>query len=162
MRNLQIQSRVATQQGAVLITALIMLVILTLLGLSSISTTTMEERMAANTQEITRAFQAASTGLAKVFNDEDAFATNNTLEADGTADDPYDKSDTTVGGTGGYAYNATATYNAVYRQSTVPPRGSGWDNTFSYYHFTLSATGSTDTGATTTIHAGAYQVGRAQ
>ncbi len=149
------------QRGAVLITALIMLVILTLLGLSSISTTTMEERMSANSQDITRAFQAASTGLTQVFNDEEAFDTTNTLESDGTVDDPYDKT-AEVGATGTYAYDATSDFNSVYRQSTVPPRGSGWDSTFAYYHFDLSATGSTDTGATTTIHAGAYQVGRAQ
>lgn len=151
----------AKQQGAVLITALIMLVILTLLGLSSISTTTMEERMSANSQEITRAFQAASTGLAQVFDDEEAFATTNTLTVDGTADDPYDKS-ASVGSSGTYAYNATTKFNSVYRQSTVPPRGSGWDSSYAFYHFDLSASGSTDTGATTTIHAGAYQVGRAQ
>lgn len=149
------------QNGAVLITALIMLVILTLLGLSSISTTTMEERMSANSQEMTRAFQAASTGISLVLGDEDAFATTNTEVTDGTASDPYDKS-ADVGGTGTNAYAATAEYNSVYRQSTVPPRGSGWDATYAFYHFDLSATGSTDTGATSTLHAGAYQVGRAQ
>lgn len=161
MINLRTGVRPLQQRGAVLITALIMLVILTLLGLSSISTTTMEERMSANTQEITRAFQAASTGIAQVFNDEDAFATTNTQVTDGTSSDPYDKS-ASVGSSGSHAYNATAQYNSVYRQSTVPPRGSGWDSSYAFYHFDLSATGSTDTGATSTIHAGAYQVGRAQ
>jgi len=161
MLNSRLHDFPVQQQGAVLITALIMLVILTLLGLSSISTTTMEERMAANTQEITRAFQAASTGIAQVFNDEDAFATTNTLVTDGTADDPYDKT-ASVGATGTNSYAATTDFNSVYRQMTVPPRGSGWDATYGFYHFDLSATGSTDTGATTTIHAGAYQVGRAQ
>jgi type IV pilus assembly protein PilX len=153
---------VTHQNGAVLITALVMLVILTLLGLSSISTTTMEERMAANNQEILRAFQAASSGLAMVFDDEDAFATNNTEETDGTGSDPFDKN-ANVGATGGgNPYAATTVYNSIYRQSTAPPRGSGWDSNFAYYHFNLSATGSTNTGANTTIHAGAYQVGRAQ
>ena len=152
----------SNQSGAVLVTALIMLVILTLLGLSSMTTTTMEERMAANSQEILRAFQAASSGLTLVFNDEDAFATNNTKETDdGTANDPYDKN-AAVGATGSDGYNSNTVYNSVYRQNTTPPRGSGWDSTFAYYHFDLSATGSTDSGATTTIHAGAYQVGRAQ
>lgn len=149
------------QGGAVLITALIMLVLLTLLGLSSISSTTMEERMAANSQEIARAFQAASSGIALVFSDEEAFATANTLLSDDTVDDPYDKN-SDVGATGAYSYNANTVYNSVYRQMTTPPRGSGWDNTYGFYHFDLSATGSTDTGATTTIHAGAYQVGRAE
>lgn len=161
MSRSHIHMNLLRQEGAVLITALIMLVILTLLGLSSINTTTMEERMAANTQDITRAFQAASTGLAQVFNDEDAFSTTNTLVADGTVDDPYDKS-ASVGGSGADAYGASTEFNSVYRQMTVPPRGSGWDATYGFYHFDLSASGETDSGATTTIHAGAYQVGRAQ
>ncbi len=161
MSRSHIHTNLLRQEGAVLITALIMLVILTLLGLSSINTTTMEERMAANTQDITRAFQAASTGLAQVFNDEDAFSTTNTLVTDGTADDLYAKS-ADVGGSGADAYGATTNFNSVYRQMTVPPRGSGWDATYGFYHFDLSASGATDSGATTTIHAGAYQVGRAQ
>ena len=149
------------QHGAALFTALILLIILTLLGLSAMTTTTMEERMAANSQENVRAFQAASTGLSLVLSDEAAFDTTNTQETDGTADDPYDKTDTSIGGSGSYAYNAAATYNSVYRQSTVPPRGSGWDSTYAYYHFDLTATGSTDSGASSTLHAGAYQVGKA-
>jgi Tfp pilus assembly protein PilX len=158
------------QQGAVLVTALILLVLLTMLGVTSMSTTTMEERMAANSQEINRAFQAASTGLEIVFNDGKAFDTRNTIETDGGSNDPYsdpddptrDKSDSTVGGTGSNAYLAKATYNSVYRQSTTPPRGSGWDSTFAYYHFDLSSTGTTASGASSTLHAGAYQVGKAQ
>ena len=149
------------QAGAVLITALIMLVLLTLLGIGSITTTTMEERMAANNQEISRAFQAASSGLSMVFSDEDAFATTNTEASDGTVDDPYNKN-AAVGATGDHAYNANTTYNSVFRQVTVPPRGSGWDNTYGFYHFNLSATGRTDSGAVSTIHAGAVQVGRAE
>ena len=158
------------QQGAVLITALILLVLLTMLGITSMSTTTMEERMAANSQEMNRAFQAASTGLEIVFDDGKAFDTRNTIETDGGADDPYsdpddptkDKSDSTIGGSGAGAYIATATYDSVYRQSTTPPRGSGWDSTFAYYHFDLSSTGTTASGASASLHAGAYQVGKAQ
>lgn len=161
MTQSRIQNIPARQQGAILITALIMLVILTLLGLSSISTTTMEERMSANSQDISRAFQAASTGIAKVFNDEAAFATVNTISTDGVSGDPYDKS-ASVGAGGTNSYGATTKYNSVYRQMTVPPRGSGWDATYGFYHFDLSASGNTDSGATTTLHAGAYQVGRAQ
>lgn len=156
-----------SQQGAVLITALMLLVILTILGITSMSTTTMEERMAANSQEINRAFQAASTGLEIVFNDGKAFDTRNTVDSNHTASDTYsdstdptkDKSDDTVGGTG---YQARVTYDSVYRQSTSPPRGSGWDSTYAYYHFDLSSTGTTASGASSTVHGGAYQVGKAQ
>ena len=153
---------IKNQNGAVLITALVMLVLLTMLGLSSLTSTTMEERMAANSQEINRAFQAASSGLELVFSDEEAFNTTNTKDLDGTVNDNYFKSDTSIGGdtslTG--AYSASTSYNAYFQQQVSAPRGSGWDSTFAFYYFDLSASGSTNSGASTTLHAGAYQVGK--
>lgn len=143
------------QKGAVLITALVFLLILTILAVTSMTTNTLEEKMAANSQEINRAFQTAETGVEIAMSDEAAFSTANTKESDGTAGDPYPEK--TMSGIG--SYGATATYNAIYRQQTRPPRGSKWDSSFSMYHFDLSATGRTATGATTTIHAGAYQIG---
>ena len=71
-------NRINSQKGAALITALVMLVILTMLGLSSIMTNTMNERMAANSQEVNRAFQAAETGLDLGYADADSFNINNT------------------------------------------------------------------------------------
>ena len=150
------------EQGAALITALVLLVLMTLLALSTMTTSSLEERMASNTQESIRAFQAASTGLELVFNDEAAFDTTLTAAADGTADDRFDKTDNNIGGAATGYYNATSTYNSIYRESTSPPRGSGWDSTYAYYHFDLSAEGSTDSGAAAALHAGAYQVGKAQ
>lgn len=143
------------QNGAALITALVFLVIMTMLALSSMSTNTLEEKMAANSQEINRAFQTAETGLELVFDDEAAFNTVHRKELDGTADDTYDKSMGNIGD-----YDASATYNAIYRGQTIPPRGSGWDTTMAFYQFDLSSTGSTLSGATTTVHGGAYQIGK--
>jgi type IV pilus assembly protein PilX len=51
------------QSGAVLVISLIILLILTLLGMSSIQTTTLEERMAGNTLSTTTALQAAEGSL---------------------------------------------------------------------------------------------------
>ena len=51
------------QSGAVLIVAMIILVILTLLGVTAMNTTSLQERIASNTQEQVHAFQAAETGL---------------------------------------------------------------------------------------------------
>jgi hypothetical protein len=154
MRNFIANTSMQNQKGAVLITALMFLVILTLLALTSMNTNTLEEKMAANSQEINRAFQTAETGLDLAMDDDDAFTTSNTADLDGTASDPYDKSMTNIGG-----YGADVDYNAVYRQKTRPPRGSQWDQSFALYHFDMSATGRTQSGATTTIHGGAYQVG---
>jgi len=144
------------QRGAALITALMMLVILTMLGLSSMNTTTMEERMAANSQEVNRAFQAASTGLEMAFNDSASFDTSNTVSS------PYVQENDEVGDSGtDYAYTAETEFRSTFQQVTAPPRGSGWDSTYGFYNFNLSATG-TAGGVNTTVNSGAYQVGKAQ
>lgn len=51
------------QQGAVLIVSLVILLILTLLGISSMQTTSMEERMAGNMRDRDLAFHAAEVAL---------------------------------------------------------------------------------------------------
>ncbi len=51
------------QSGAVLIVSLIILLLLTLLGVTSIRTTTMEEKMAGNMRNRDLAFQAAESAL---------------------------------------------------------------------------------------------------
>ena len=53
----------APQRGAVLITALLLLVVLTLLGTSSIQNTVLQERMAGNVNQRNLAFQAAESSL---------------------------------------------------------------------------------------------------
>jgi len=137
------------QQGAALITALVLLVILTMLGLSSMTTNTMEERMAANAQEKNRAFQAAESGLELAFSNADSFNINN------TESNPITGTDSNFG-----PYNATVTYKAGFRQQTPPRRGSGWDSSYALYHFDVSSTATTASGSTKTIHAGSYQVGK--
>lgn len=61
------------QRGAVLIVALVLLVVLTLLGVSTMNSTQLEEKMAANSQLATRAFHAAETGLTEAFNTDAAW-----------------------------------------------------------------------------------------
>jgi type IV pilus assembly protein PilX len=51
------------QQGVVLVLALVILVLVTLVGLSTIRTTTMEERMAGNSRDRDKAFQAAEAAV---------------------------------------------------------------------------------------------------
>ena len=56
------------QQGAVLLMSLILLIILTLLGISAMESTKMETRMAANTAEYNRALQIAEVGVFEPLN----------------------------------------------------------------------------------------------
>ncbi len=150
-----------SQRGAALVTALILLTVLTLLALTSMSTTSLEEKMAANTQEVNRAFQAAESGLRLAFSDDSAFNTTNALDDNGTpfnpADDIYDFNgqDVDIG-----TYSADTEYGAYFQQKTIPKRGSGWDTSMAFYHFDLVSRGDTETGISTTLHAGAYQVGK--
>lgn len=60
MKHLHSRSR---QKGAVLMVSLMFLVILTMLGVTAMSGTTMEERMAGNTRDASIALQAAEAGL---------------------------------------------------------------------------------------------------
>jgi len=137
------------QQGAALITALVLLVILTLLGLSSMRTNVMEERMAANSQEMVRAFQSAESGLELAFDNAASFDISN------TAVNPLKQNDPDFAG-----QDIDLTYQSIFRQMTPPKRGSGWDSGYAFYHFNLSSNAATVSGATSTINAGAYQVGR--
>jgi len=51
------------QRGALLIFCLIFLLVLTIMGISSMESTILEERMAGNMQEFNLAFQAAESGI---------------------------------------------------------------------------------------------------
>lgn len=52
-----------TERGAVLVVAMIFLLILTLLGITAMSTTTLQERMAGNLRDNNLAFQSAESAL---------------------------------------------------------------------------------------------------
>lgn len=52
-----------TQQGVVLITTLVLLLVMTLLGVTAMNTTTIQEKMAGNNLDRERAFQAAEAAL---------------------------------------------------------------------------------------------------
>ena len=57
------KQRVRREQGAVLITGLVFLLVLTMLGISAMSINALEERMAGNSRDLNLAFQAAESGL---------------------------------------------------------------------------------------------------
>ena len=53
------------QHGMALIMALVILMILTILGVTAMTTSSLEEKMSGNIQEQTRAFQAAESGVSE-------------------------------------------------------------------------------------------------
>ena len=57
------------ERGMALIMSLVILMILTLLGITAMSTSSLEEKMSGNTQEGTRAFEVAESGLQNTLSD---------------------------------------------------------------------------------------------
>ena len=57
------QPKASRQRGAVLLISLVFLLLLTVIGLSAIQSSTLQERMAGNANDINTAFQAAEAGI---------------------------------------------------------------------------------------------------
>jgi len=58
-----IQSILRRERGAILVSALLMLLVLTVIGVSVMQITRMQERMAGNTRDLNLAFQGSEAGL---------------------------------------------------------------------------------------------------
>lgn len=58
-------NQVRREEGAVLVVALVLLIVLTMLGISAIESTKLETRMAANTTNYNQAFQVAELRLSR-------------------------------------------------------------------------------------------------
>lgn len=153
-----------TQSGAALVVALIILLVLTILGVSAMNTTSLEEKMAANAQELTRAFHAADSGVTRGYRGLDTTTLAGTQEGGTPA--------MRIGTSG---KNTGARFVARFIGSTDPPINSGYgeDSGYQAYYFDLQSTGyslATGTDAATTpdagntstvvLNAGVYQIGK--
>jgi len=129
------------ERGMVLVMALVILLILTILGVTAMSTSGLQEKMAGNAQEQTQAFQAAESGLNKV----------------ATATGALDLATAT---TNSFSFgNTTANVVVSYIQSVPPKRGSGYSSTsFDAANFDQQSTGKTITGANVVLHRGVAQI----
>ncbi|HEB63262.1 MAG TPA: hypothetical protein ENJ07_02140 [Gammaproteobacteria bacterium] len=73
------------QQGIALIASLLMLLVMTLIGLTALERTTIEEKMAANSQQKAITFQAAETAIQQfISTSSDAVYTNSINSVDTT------------------------------------------------------------------------------
>ena len=134
------------QSGAVLIVAMIILVILTLLGVTAMNTTSLQERIAANTQEQVHAFQAAETGLNLAFADNLAYDISSTYTGGATLTPFAGSAD-------------SASYIPTFMGFSPPPPGSLYSATsFQAAHFNFRATGNSATNLSIVLNGGAYQI----
>lgn len=139
------------QGGAALVTALVLLLVLTILGITGIVTATLELQMAGNAQYQERAFEAAEHGIEQAMVSPD-LSTSNTLSAPGgpacgdecttpSTGDPYDYDvyyDTSAGGTpvvgGGYSLGSgLEAYHFIIESTGQSARGARSEHTQSFY-----------------------------
>ncbi len=156
------------QSGSALITALVFLIILTILGLSTMTTSRLEVRMAANTQFAHQAFQAAESGIAQVLA---------SLGEEGAASPLLDTTGGPVSGGSfffnedpvngqyvhpdtGKKYTERATISVEFREP-VGKLGEGVSlgSSFSAYHFGAISTGESSAGGESVHVQGFYIVG---
>jgi len=133
------------QRGVALITAMVILVILTIIGISAFSTTSLESRMAVNSQQSTRAFQASESGLAE------AIGAGVLLDLYSTHSQTYNF--------GSGAQATSATVDSSFKGWSNPKRGSGFSVVnFRIASFEQTSTGTAPGNATRTISQGLGQI----
>jgi len=143
------QHAASYQHGAVLITTLILLVALTLLGVSVMNTSQMEERMASNAQEVVQSFQSAETGLSEAYVDKDSWNPIKKLKMN---DPPY----VIVSDIG---RKDEIQYQSEHVVDTNPP--PGYDVVqFRAAHFDFRSEGKSESGLESVVHGGGLQVMR--
>jgi hypothetical protein len=130
------------QRGTALIMSMVILLILTLLGITAMGTASLEEKMSGNTQEITRAFEAAESGLIEWAN------------TPGSLDLNTQKTSPKLN----YGTNSSATVVNDFRDFSPPKRGSGYGSNFEAANFEQVSTGTTAVGAKAVIHQGLAQI----
>lgn len=136
------------QAGTALVMALVILMILTILGISSMNTSIMEERMSGNIQDLNRAFEASESGLTRAYRG----TIFNPANPPATID--YDF------GTGTTATKASVTTTFI--GMSLPQVNSGMSKINSdSANFSQVSTGTTsilETGAEVELHQGVSQV----
>ncbi len=136
------------QRGAVLVVSLILLVILTLLGMSVMNTSQLEERMAANVQEVNQSFHSAETGLSWGI-------ANEIADLNPDVDVPA----TTATIPSGVGRTDELEYSLQFIADANP--GGLWDVAqFRAAHFDMLSIGTSGSGLETTLHGGLKKIAR--
>jgi type IV pilus assembly protein PilX len=111
------------QSGAALVVSLLILLVMTLIGVSSMQTTTMEEKMASNAREHQQAFEAAEAALraAEKHIEDDVTVTAgfDTTGSDGHYDNSVQELWRTLGWTNTDSL-ADNTYTSTYSSASAP------------------------------------------
>jgi type IV pilus assembly protein PilX len=133
----------ASQRGATLIVGLVLLLVLTVVGVSGMNTATMEINMAANTQFQQDAFQMTEDGLDEVLSTRD-YTTDVARILDWTGDADYDRRAVTT-----------------YRLNTDVPDAAFSSDEVEAFHFEIRSVGRGPRNAQSEHVQSFYVVGRA-
>lgn len=144
------------QQGAALVVGLLLLLVLTVLGISGLVMATMELQMAGNQQFQERAFQAAEAGI------EQAMRSPN-LNTTYTPAVPLTGTATVSAGTSGQADTADTKLYFDTEAGITPVPGGGYSlgTGLQAYHFVVESAGESARGATDTHVQSFYVLGPA-
>ena len=129
------------QRGVALIMSLMILLILTIIGITAMRTSTLQEKMSANIQESTRVFEVAESGLKESLSKQGTF-------------------DLYGGTTNTFTYGGGSTSVATnYLQMSPPKRGSGYSSVdYDGANFDQTSTATGMAGSKATIHRGIVQI----
>lgn len=134
----------ADERGAALIVGLILMLALTVLGISGMNMATLELTMANNMQSQQLAFQRAETGIDRAI----TMPANPGTPPDFTVD---------VDGDGNADIDATTRFEG----NTLVPDGSGWSTDVTAYHFDTVSVGRGPRNAISTHNQSYYIIGPA-
>lgn len=130
------------QRGTALIMGLVILLILTILGITAMGTSSLEQKMAGNIQEANRAFQAAESGLIQALNTAGSLDLNKEQQTAVTYD----------------GMGASAVVQTRFLDFSPTKRGSGYGSNFEAANFQQASEGKTSAGAKANVHQGIAQI----
>ena len=148
----KIQSGHAKQRGAVLVVSLLVLLVLTLIGVSSLDNSVLEEKMASNAQTSTTTFQKAETSIRQAFYAELANPAG-AVDAKRVGEAAVDRSDAAMGITSSsrLIYDPTA-------PTTAPGLGMGGSSATLFEDRHLQIVGTANVGGIRSRNIQGYKV----
>lgn len=130
------------QHGAALVMAMVVLLILTIIGVSALNVTSLEAKMANNLQDTNRAFEAAESGLNKAMNTAGSF-------------------DLFTPQTNQFSFGTSskAVIETTFLNFSAPKRNSGYSSiNYDSANFDQKSTGTGGAGGKSVVHQGASQI----
>lgn len=146
------------QQGIVLVVGLVFLLVLTIIGVTSLRTTTLQERMAGNLQQRTVAFQDAEARISRLIDSLNATSIN--LSTNDTCDETNIDPDTNPDSVNANAVSSYYTCPEYLGSATVGRLTDSAEGAqTSLLHFRIKSKSTTVGNATVTVQQGVYQRG---